>query len=66
MNELIRAYSNSGYNILKCASDGQLQLWENQLPTGDEVIEELTKRKYPLYIEIIDEVFCMKFLVCWK
>lgn len=55
-NEIIRAFNFSDYCFLSCAPDGKLATSKNQLPTEYELIEGITKRKFPLYIEKINQV----------
>lgn len=48
---IIKAFGFSDYKILNCTSDGKLIYAADHLPSGDDVIEGMTKRKFPLYIE---------------
>ena len=52
-DEIIRAFGCSDYKILKCTLDGKFLIENDYLPSGDEV-EEITKKKFPLYIELSD------------
>ena len=46
---ICRAFGAIEYKIL-CAKDGKFVVGTNQNPTGDELVEIMTKRKSPLYI----------------
>ena len=50
-NLIIRAFGFADYKILTCTQDGKFVVAKNHLPSGDDVIEGITKKKYPLYIE---------------
>lgn len=55
-NAIIRAFSFTDYKILSCTLDGKFTYATCHVPTGDELIEGITKRKFPLYIEEIAKV----------
>lgn len=53
--KFIMAFGCTKYHILSCSSDGKFVVAKSDLPTGDEVIERICKKKFPLYIEITDD-----------
>lgn len=55
-NEIIRAFNFTDYKLLSCTLDGKFTYATSHLPTGDELIEGITKRKFPLYIEEMTKV----------
>ncbi len=55
-NCILRAFVIENYVLLKSTQDGKLNIAKNQKPTGDDVIENITKRKFPLYICESDKV----------
>ena len=55
-NCILRAFLIENYNVLKSTQDGKLSIAENQMPAGDDAIENITKRKFPLYICETDKV----------
>ena len=46
---IVKAFGNINYTIL-AVQDGKFIVGDKQRPTGDELVETLTKRKAPLYI----------------
>ena len=48
-SEILKSFGTIDYKILH-PKDGKLILGSNQTPTGDELVEIMTKRKSPLYI----------------
>ena len=62
-NSLIRGTKLSNYQILAPSQVGKLVYAENQDPTGDEVIENITKRKFPMYISEKEHVISMAIRV---
>ena len=49
-NLILRAFKISDYNILNC-TDGKFIIAKNHLPAGDDLIDGITRGKFPLYIE---------------
>ena len=49
-NCILREFSIGDYQVLCSTQDGKLTVAANQQPSGDYVIENICKRKFPFYI----------------
>lgn len=49
-NVILRAFGICGFIVLSSTAESKLNVATNQQPTGDEVIECVTKRRLPMYI----------------
>ena len=49
-NCIIRAFSISNFTVLNATKEGVFNIAANQQPTGDEVIESITKKRLTMYI----------------
>lgn len=64
-NTIIRAFGFASYSILNCTPDGKFVIAKNSLPSGDEVIECITKKKFPLYIQKVCVLSLRRHALCY-